>query len=397
MYMQQNLLQYGMALEFVPGPDAAYEDHGVRVLAVRGAQDLAAGGAGGVHQSLQLQAGDHIRQASVAVLSVGLGIGGLVSGGYHDRADLVGEYLFLHVVVYGARLAQPDALAALRADAAGEAPFGLFHGLLRRESQLHLGEAFDACIHGHLRHLQPGLFGILLFQLFDLFLAGLLGLCLWLGGCRQWFALQIIVDGGRGLAGGGHGINYHQRAGDGVAAGEDTLDVGRQAGLVDFDGALAGNSHIQILGEAQVGRLAQRRDDGIHVQLELGTGDGLGAGSSAGIRCAQLHLHAFDGLDLAALCDDLGGSGQEHDLNTFFFGGQYLHLVGRHLVPAAAVDDGHFAAQAAGRSGGVDGGVAAADDGDALADVHLLPQVDGSQEVNAVEDPLGFFAGHVRA
>jgi hypothetical protein len=84
-------------------------------------------------------------------------------------------------------------------------------------------------------------------------------------GCRQRLSLEVRVDGGGGFSAGGHGIDYHQRAGDGIAAGEDALDVGGQAGLVNLDGAFARNGHIQILGENQIGCLAQRRDDGVHV------------------------------------------------------------------------------------------------------------------------------------
>ena len=78
-------------------------------------------------------------------------------------------------------------------------------------------------------------------------------------------------------------------------------------------------------------------------------------------------------LHLAVLvADDAMRRGEIDDLRALVLGGLDLLGDGRHVLALAAVDDRHVRAQPAGRAGGVDGGVAAADDDDALADRDLL-------------------------
>ncbi len=81
------------------------------------------------------------------------------------------------------------------------------------------------------------------------------------------------------------------------------------------------------------------------------------------------------------------------DTDALLLGVFDLPGAGRHLGPGAAVDDGdRLGSQTQRRPGGVDGDVAAADDGDAPADLLRAAQVRVAQE-----DDAGHHAGQVLA
>ena len=69
-------------------------------------------------------------------------------------------------------------------------------------------------------------------------------------------------------------------------------------------------------------------------------------------------------------------------------------LPGRHFGTGAAIDDVDFiGSQPHGRAGHIDGHIAAADDGDFLADIGLAGEVDLPQEFNTLAHPDRFLAG----
>ena len=72
-----------------------------------------------------------------------------------------------------------------------------------------------------------------------------------------------------------------------------------------------------------------------------------------------------------------------------------LHLVGRHLVARAPVEEPDLGrAEPQGGAGAVDRGVAAADHEHAAVDVDLLVQAEVLQELDAGQDPDGVLVLH---
>ena len=74
-------------------------------------------------------------------------------------------------------------------------------------------------------------------------------------------------------------------------------------------------------------------------------------------------------------------SGEEHKLCSFVFGGPDFFVNGGHVFAFAPVEDGHVAAFAQRGPGGIDGGVASADDAHAPSQVHFLASGDRLQKV----------------
>ena len=148
---------------------------------------------------------------------------------------------------------------------------------------------------------------------------------------------------------------------------------------------------------------AQAHDDGVHVHGELAALFLDGAAAAGRIGLAQLHLHAGDGLDEALVVgEDLHGVAQGLEDDALFLGVFDLLFPGRQLSHAAAVDDvDGVGTQAQGAAGGVHGNVAAADDGDLLADADgglaggqiCLHQVGAGQELVGGVHTLQALAG----
>ena len=95
-----------------------------------------------------------------------------------------------------------------------------------------------------------------------------------------------------------------------------------------------------------------------------GTGSGRPAAALVGV--AEPHLRTADALDVA-VADERDRVREEADLDAFAPRELDLVLVGRHLVLGAPVEqERDVGAEPLRLDGDVDGGVAAADDGDAL-------------------------------
>ena len=104
-------------------------------------------------------------------------------------------------------------------------------------------------------------------------------------------------------------------------------------------------------------------------------------------------------LTLPLLPDDLDRRDEEFDLDPLLFGGDDL-LDGRgHVLALAAVEDGHVGAETGRAAGRVDGGVAAADDGDLRAEAlfalrpGVFMGVEIPEELDAAVDALELLAG----
>ena len=76
------------------------------------------------------------------------------------------------------------------------------------------------------------------------------------------------------------------------------------------------------------------------------------------------------------------------------FGLLDLFVIGRHLIPGPAVDDGNLLrSQTQGRTGRIDGHISSADDRHLLSDLDLFTEVDPAQEIDPGQDALGIFPG----
>jgi hypothetical protein len=104
---------------------------------VRGSHDLALEGARGGEEPLEFDARNHIRVTAVAVLGLEGWIKFIKPRGEDDRTDLDLHVLVSQRMVDGLGLAGLDALHALRASPALEAPLRFLDGLFRREGRLH--------------------------------------------------------------------------------------------------------------------------------------------------------------------------------------------------------------------------------------------------------------------
>ncbi len=126
--------------------------------------------------------------------------------------------------------------------------------------------------------------------------------------------------------------------------------------------------------------------------------------SNRPVGCGKPVLVQFHGLDRQFRAVECGDGAQPVDLHALALGLLGFHLVGRHLLAGAAVDDERVVgAQPAGHPGGVHRGVAAAVDGHPAPDHGPLPGGDAAQERHGVDDRPGVLGrdvdplGQVRA
>lgn len=89
----------------IPAPHALDEHDGVGVLAVRGTQQRAAGGAGGVGQTLKLQRGDDVLRLGIGKFIEFIQVDGIIARGYDDGAVLFLDKFVLLLIVNGSRRA----------------------------------------------------------------------------------------------------------------------------------------------------------------------------------------------------------------------------------------------------------------------------------------------------
>ncbi len=179
------------------------------------------------------------------------------------------------------------------------------------------------------------------------------------------------------------GFHRGRRAGNDVTTGEDAVDGGLERLLVDLDRLPAGE--IQRLAERQevgdlaveqlrdLGALADRCDNEVAPDFELGAADRLGAAAARSIWLAELHPQALERSGAAVLEDDPGRGDEELHLDALPFCLFDLHRVGGHLGASAAVHDLHVVRpEAQRRTRAVDRRVASAHHEDCAVDVDLL-------------------------
>ncbi len=196
-----------------------------------------------------------------------------------------------------------------------------------------------------------------------------------------------------------HGLSGETPIGDGldggggaaaeIPAGKDIAQAGVHGGFVHnrcLPTADRQYPAIDLLlrGGEELGlrHLRNGGDDGI-----IGLGEEfpgrLGTAAAAGIRIAQLHfldLHFPQFALDAGVFHRIAEIVEDHAL---VLRGLDLKGIGRHFFLGAAINDADRAAEADGGAGAVNGGIAAADDGDFAAQRRCLAQSVGFEEIHA--------------
>ena len=124
------------------------------------------------------------------------------------------------------------------------------------------------------------------------------------------------------------------------------------------------------------------------------------AGDDLHFAVAGFGLGQAEGFDVSVFGEHFGRDGVEVESGAVVFGQFVFEAVGGHVVLAAAVDDGgNIGPEAFGLADGVDGGVAAAEDGDAAADGDFVERfgVDPLDEFEGVDHFGEIFAGNAEA
>ena len=113
--------------------------------------------------------------------------------------------------------------------------------------------------------------------------------------------------------------------------------------------------------------------------LHLVGGDG--AAAAGFVVFAEARLDDFDGLHAAVrAAQDAMRRGEKDEAHALLFSGLNLFVDGGHVFALAAIEDGGLAAHAQDGARGIDGRVAAADDGDAGTDRGLFRRGRRTQE-----------------
>lgn len=209
----------------------------------------------------------------------------------------------------------------------------------------------------------------------------------------------------RRLAAGGHGGDDQVGAGDDVAAAEEAQAGGGAGfGVGKEQAPVAGLQAGGGGGEGGVGVEAEGQDGHIGGDDEVGAFDRDGLAAALFVGLAQFHAQALD-LRQAAIWPGVEGDrlGEVLKAHAFFEGHLAVFAAPGHLGFGAAVEaEDVIGAQAHGGAQAVEGGVAATDDGDALADDGAMAQlgrqelgggVGAHQEVDGFVDAGEVFAG----
>src|SRR6185437_211674 len=141
------------------------------------------------------------------------------------------------------------------------------------------------------------------------------------------------------------------------------------------------------LGEeiAEAG-LAERGDDRIAGEIEFGAFDGFDSAAAA-LHFGQASLNKADAGDAAIGLEDFDGLSEPVEVDPFRLRVLVFEIERRHFGFAAAIKDVDLAgAEKAGRVSGVDGGVAGADDDDALAHGGALLGLICGDELEGVDE-----------
>ena len=229
---------------------------------------------------------------------------------------------------------------------------------------------------------------------------------------------QIVIHGVCRPVAVSDGLNGDLRPGLLVAADEDP---GKGGVVVGPDPHLP--AVVELFRKAgEVDGLSHRGYDGIHFEGE-GLPRGYGASSSRSVGLAQGHALAEEPFGFSVPLHGLGGR-QKEELHPLLHGLLYFEVVGGHLLPGTAVEEGDLpGAEASGGAAGIHSGVSSAHYGHAVSDLHrglrlhIVQEIDPSEhtrevlpryphgggspaphgEDNAVEVPPEVIEGHVPA
>jgi len=378
----------------VPGAHALDEGDFMRFTTIADPLDMPEIGAGGGEDPLELDAGDDVLIDTVAVLAPEPCVKDFEARGGDDGPDLDGFFFKGVIVVDGAGDAGIDALVAFRADPAGQASLRLRHGLFLGEADAHFSEVRPPVFGFHVGIFDPGNLG-------HLGNVGLVGQTL--GPVlrptrRDILAFQIAVDGHRRLLARINGLDDGLGTRNDIAAGKDAGNIRGEGYGIDVEVFPLVDGNAAFLGnEIEIRLLTDGGNQGVAGNDEFRTLDLHGAAAAAGIGLAEFHAGALHSRDLPVLPDDALGGHEEFHLDALF---QCLFdLLGRggHFRPGTAVEDEDvLGARTDRRPDGVHGDVAAADDGDLVAEENLFPEINPFQIIDAMDDALHLFAGDIQ-
>jgi len=211
----------------------------------------------------------------------------------------------------------------------------------------------------------------------------------------QRLTIQEAMDRARGAASRSHGVNEQRGTAPDVSTAEDVRDIRLQRLIVGDDRVPLRHLQsalFQVVGVPVAQRLlADGRDHDVDVHQGLGTFLGYRATAPGCVGLAELHLDELDLDQLAVLVPDQARrSGEQVILHALFLGGVDLDPVRGHLVARPAVqEDRLLGAHAERGARGIHGGVAAADDDDALAgQIDVDPELALLQELGALPDAV---------
>src|SRR5690625_88757 len=210
------------------------------------------------------------------------------------------------------------------------------------------------------------------------------------------------VDVARGELSVLHRRDRHRFTGQfrGVATGEHPRVAG--AHLVINQGVTVLGIHPELGQNTRQFLLPDRLDHLVALEHEVAAGDLADATAPVSVRFGHFGADAFQSGHLAVFTEDGDRLAQETELDAFVLHEGVLEVVGGHLAVGAAVDDGYpFGTEPFGDRGGIDGGVAGADDRDVPAERDVvqplqpfhLRQLAGSDEREGFGDALQVLTG----
>ena len=218
-----------------------------------------------------------------------------------------------------------------------------------------------------------------------------------LDGRRDGGTGEKLVDRVRGFFAFADGVDDFAAAVRTVTAGENVREVRLAGEWIALDRAAGGDSQCRekLFEQGDLFFLTNRFEDEVEGLREFAVGDEVGftVGVGDGVTEAQA-------ADVAVGGEDFDGRGVEEEFDAVGLREFVFEFVGGHIVLAAPIDDGRAVGpEAEGLGGGIDGGVAATDDGDGAAggDVchglgaELLDEVEGIANLGQI------FAGDAEA
>ncbi len=208
------------------------------------------------------------------------------------------------------------------------------------------------------------------------------------------------MDGRRGPAPGGDGVDDRLGPGHDIAAGEDAGAAGGERPRIGDDAGPAADLDPGTLGEdRRIGFLADGDEDRRRGQFLLTPRDGLPRGRRPGeagpTRGRRTGLRAAEADDGSVTTDDRDRGEPGPDDDPLALGGLDLLLLGRHLRPPAPIDDRHRRrATPPCRSRGVHRRAPATDHDGRAGQAGRLAEIDPLQEQRRRDDPGASSPGH---